>query len=58
MAADTKVDTFNKAETKARFDAILRGAMHKPTPHKDVPQKKKRKPTKASASAGRASGKT
>jgi hypothetical protein len=32
-------ETYSAVETASRFDKILRGAMHKPTPHKDVPKK-------------------
>jgi hypothetical protein len=41
---------YSDSETKARFAAILRGAMHKPTPHKDVPHKRKKKAAKPSSS--------
>ena len=46
------IDTneYGKDETKIRFDKILRGAMHKPTPLKDIPRKRKRKAVKPSAS--------
>jgi hypothetical protein len=44
------VETYPEKETRARFDAILRGAMHKPEPHKDVPKKRKGKVAKPSPS--------
>ena len=34
--------SYSAAETKERFEAILRGAMHKPTPLKDIPKKRER----------------
>lgn len=46
----TKQDDFSPGETKKRFEAILHGAMHKPTPLKDIPKKKKRKAAKPSPS--------
>jgi hypothetical protein len=36
----TKREAYTRKETDERFNAILRGAMHKPTPHKDVPKKR------------------
>ena len=54
-----KPTVYSEDETKERFNKILRGAMHKPTLHKDIPRKEKRKPAKASSSsADRASEKT
>jgi hypothetical protein len=51
-------DTYSQSETKVRFEAIIRGAIHKPTKLKDIPKKRERKPAKASASraSSRASG--
>ena len=33
-----KDDQYSKKETDARFQALLKGAMHKPTPLKDIPK--------------------
>lgn len=33
-----KREEYSPEETHARFDAILKGAMHKPTPLKDIPK--------------------
>jgi hypothetical protein len=41
---------FSPDETRKRFSAILRGAMHKPTPLKDIPKKRKGKAAKPSPS--------
>jgi hypothetical protein len=51
----SKTEQFSPKETKQRFNAILRGAMHKPTPHKDVPKKngKSRSSAKAHKSKGK-----
>lgn len=38
-----KQEAYSPEEIKRRFAAILRGAMHKPAPHKDVPKKRGRK---------------
>lgn len=43
-------ETYTAAETKYRFDAIMRGAMHKPTPLKDIPKTRKGKTVKPSPS--------
>ena len=48
-------ETYSPIETRKRFDAILRGAVHKPTPHKDIPKKRKRKIVKPSRSRYRKS---
>ena len=47
MPKDAK---YSAEEIKQRFDAILHGAMHKPTPLKDIPKKKKGKAAKPSPS--------
>jgi hypothetical protein len=52
----SETDSYSADETKQRFDAILRGAMHKPTQHKDVPKKKRKAVKPSSSSGGRASG--
>ncbi|MDR5727291.1 MAG: hypothetical protein RB191_07470 [Terriglobia bacterium] len=40
-------DSYSSAETKKRFEKILRGAMHKPTSLKDIPKKRKERPVKS-----------
>jgi hypothetical protein len=42
-----RTDTYSPAETRKRFDAILRGAMHKPTKLKDIPKKREKRPAKS-----------
>ena len=39
--------TYSAKETSDRFAKILRGAMHKPTPLKDIPKKRKERPAKS-----------
>jgi hypothetical protein len=52
-----KSDQYSEKETKRRFDAIMRGAMHKPTQLADIPRKRKRKAPKPSPSgSSRANG--
>jgi hypothetical protein len=40
-------ESYSLKQTKERFDAILRGAMHKPTKLKDIPKKRERRPAKS-----------
>jgi hypothetical protein len=54
MPETKKPDTYGKAETQRRLEAIMRGAFSgSPQPMKDIPRKraKKRKSRKAKASA-------
>jgi hypothetical protein len=42
-----KDSEFSQDEAAERFTAILRGAMHKPTPLKNIPKKRKERPAKS-----------
>jgi hypothetical protein len=49
-------EQYSAKETAQRFNSILRGAMHKPTPLKDIPKKRIAKTPKSSSRSSRASG--
>ena len=42
-----KQDEYSPAETRRRFDAIMRGAMNKPTKLKDIPKTREKRPAKS-----------
>jgi hypothetical protein len=49
-----RAEEYSSSETKQRFDKILRGAMHKPTPLKDIPKKRKERTAKSRPSPKKA----
>jgi hypothetical protein len=48
-----KKEEYSEEETRARFDALMKGAMHKPTPLKDIPKSRVKAKSKKSGSSRR-----